>query len=104
MPTLHTDVYEHAGFVTVSEMRRMIARAVSMLNGMSPVTYSLNYCLPEKRVRTSNLTENGIPIPVSVSEMRMSLARQFSRLEGDDSVTFSFHCKVEIVVSIGQAA
>ncbi len=96
MSTLHIDVYEHAGFETVSQMRRMIARAVSRLKGDSQVVYSLDYLLPSQRVRTQNLTKNGVPISTTVSQMRRSLARRFSQIDGTDPVTFSFHCKVQV--------
>lgn len=96
MSTLHIDVYEHAGFVTVSEMRRMIARTVSKLKGDSQVTYSLNYLLPSQRILIQNFTRNGVPIFVTVSQMRQSLARHLSQLDGADPITFSFHCKIQV--------
>lgn len=89
MPTL--DIYEHAGFVTVSEMRHMIARAVSKLKGDSQVTYTLNYSHPSQNRFLYS------PIEGTVSDMRRNFAHHLSHLYGDKSVTFSFHCKVEVV-------
>lgn len=96
MSTLHIDVYEHAGFETVSAMRRMIARSVSRLKGENPVTYSLNYLLLGNRIQIRNFTRFGVPVPVTVSTMRRSLARHLSNLKGDDPISFSFHCKVAV--------
>lgn len=97
MPTLHIDVYEHAGFETVSKMRKMIADSVSQLKGESLVTYSLNYFPYEgQHIEIRNFTRRGEPVPVNVSTMRRSLAEHLSALPGDDLVSFSFHCTVAV--------
>lgn len=91
--TLHIDVYEHAGFVTVSEMRRLIARAVSKLKGDSPAVYSFNAKFPDQfQITIDDKTPRG----KTVSEMRRHLARFFPALPDNDPVTFSFHCKVAV--------
>jgi hypothetical protein len=96
MSTLYIDVYEHAGFETVSQMRQMIARAVARLKGDNPVIYSLDFLLPSQRIQVRNFTRKGVPVPVTTSQMRRSLAHHLSQLEGSDPVTFSFHCKVQV--------
>lgn len=101
MPNLHIDVYEHAGFSTVSQMRRAIARAVSRLKGENHVKYYFHVLFPDKFSIDVPLN---FPVfsktPVTVSDMRRHLAALLSSLRGTDRetdpVTFTFHCRVEL--------
>jgi hypothetical protein len=42
MPNLHIDVAEHGTAITVSEMRKLLARTLSKLKGENKVTFSFH--------------------------------------------------------------